>query len=530
MVLHAQEWSPNPANTTQDISRPGNVFVGDPAATYSSSTLTTKLGVDAGTVTYGPVFGVEGTLDANGTSAEGNAVGRLARGFTWSAHGALFGTEGIVNVDKIRTGFANKIAYANGGRFVATLNDPIPSANANSFDYELAGVNAELRGTMTVFPGTGFVAAVSGRDKINASGTWAGYFEGKGHFSGQVGIGTKAPLAQLDVRSGNIFQSPNAASGFPNQFAAMGSSPGACPIYGFRAQEGIERSINMGIEANQNPTISWANPDGTGDLDFDCDNNPGGCGTLKAKLSCSGSVTLTVNGAGSFSGGVFTPSDQNLKSEVRPLENAMDIIRALEGVRYRYNSEVYPEYNFSPNEQVGFIAQKVKAVIPEAVIQNEDGMHLVNYDMVIPYLVEGMQEMDLRKQEDDARINALEAEVEELKAMVREMCGQTGQTPGSAAQPGKASLDGQLKAPTLYQNVPNPFENNTRIAYFLPQGTENAELQVRDLRGNLVLSYALQAGNGSVDVPGSTLAAGTYLYSMVVNGESLATRRMILTR
>ena len=52
-----------------------------------------------------------------------------------------------------------------------------------------------------------------------------------------------------------------------------------------------------------------------------------------------------------------------------------------------------------------------------------------------------------------------------------------------------------------------------------------------NLQGNLLLTYNLSDnGFGSVVINGSSLNAGMYIYSLVVNGQEAETKRMILTK
>ena len=83
----------------------------------------------------------------------------------------------------------------------------------------------------------------------------------------------------------------------------------------------------------------------------------------------------------------------------------------------------------------------------------------------------------------------------------------------------------------LYQNTPNPFNTTTEIKYFLPEGSTNSYIYVFNLQGNLLLTYNLSDnGFGSVIINGSSLNAGMYIYSLVVNGQEAETKRMILTK
>jgi len=79
----------------------------------------------------------------------------------------------------------------------------------------------------------------------------------------------------------------------------------------------------------------------------------------------------------------------------------------------------------------------------------------------------------------------------------------------------------------LAQNAPNPFSNETVIRFTLPEAG-NATLTVTDLAGRTLreIRQDFAAGQNLVQLDGDGLAAGTYVYTLMFNGQRL-TRRMI---
>lgn len=83
----------------------------------------------------------------------------------------------------------------------------------------------------------------------------------------------------------------------------------------------------------------------------------------------------------------------------------------------------------------------------------------------------------------------------------------------------------------LFQNIPNPFSLATTIQYHVPTSVSNAMIYIFNLNGLLVRSIPIDAfGDGSITIDGSTLAAGMYVYSLVVDGVVSDSKRMILTQ
>ena len=83
----------------------------------------------------------------------------------------------------------------------------------------------------------------------------------------------------------------------------------------------------------------------------------------------------------------------------------------------------------------------------------------------------------------------------------------------------------------LHQNAPNPFNLNTQIRFYIPANVKTAQLYIYDLQGKQVKHILItQRGDGSQLISGSELTAGMYLYSLIVDGNEVDTKRMILTK
>ena len=87
-------------------------------------------------------------------------------------------------------------------------------------------------------------------------------------------------------------------------------------------------------------------------------------------------------------------SDATLKENVTPIENAGSTIDQLHGVGYNWKDGSGHAY--------GMVAQQVEEVLPEAVRTDDNGIKSVNYQMVIPFLVETIKEL----RQDIAEIKA----------------------------------------------------------------------------------------------------------------------------
>lgn len=325
----------------------------------------------------------------------------------------------------------------------------------------------------------------------------------------------------------------NPAINFNVKFASMGESGGVpgptplgCDLYGFRAQINAVNSVNLGmnrIRPTSNlhiPTLSFENGSDASAVDrFWIQNqdqaNPStgsrSCGTLLAYYGQStgaSSVVYTILGSGVASGGTWQPSDRKLKSDIRPIGSALDMVQQLNGVTYYYNADENPVLNLPTRLQYGFITQEVQTVMPTAVetMYDEFGdkteYQVMQYDAIIPVLTEAIKEQQAIIESLEERLAALEG----------------------GATPKRTSIEGL----ELGQNRPNPAGTSTIIDYQLPGDIAQADLVIYDMAGKVVSRYALQSGTNQVKVNTATLASGTYVYAIVNDGRNIARRKMII--
>ena len=222
--------------------------------------------------------------------------------------------------------------------------------------------------------------------------------------------------------------------------------------------------------------------------------------------------------------GTIQTSDASTKTNVKNSEYGLSEVMQLRPVTF------YWKDNRDYGRKVGLIAQEVQPVIEEVVrtqqivLDEDENKQVVNtqrmglnYAELVPVLVKAIQEQQ-------EMIETLQEEVAELK----EMKGDASQRDKAVD---KVQLNGSALTPALAQNQPNPFNRETVINYFLPEGATSAEMRIMDLRGQLVKSVALQNnGEGQLILEAGTLATGTYTYSLIIDGEIFDTKKMILTQ
>ena len=233
-------------------------------------------------------------------------------------------------------------------------------------------------------------------------------------------------------------------------------------------------------------------------------------------------VTGTINGT------VIGPSDYRFKQNVTELgsshrgdRNVLNAITSLTPISYNLK-QVYhelppsdtiqaPQGMFDEKSPVfrknhfGLIAQDLRKIYPDLVYENDNGYLSINYTEIIPLLIQSIKEL---KEEVDLLSAAL---VGTRSATANDIIAETPRA-------------------VLYQNTPNPFSARTEIKFELPVNSNNAFIYIFNMQGSLVRQIAIGSMQQSVIINGSELTAGMYMYSLIVEGKEIDTKRMILTK
>ena len=155
-------------------------------------------------------------------------------------------------------------------------------------------------------------------------------------------------------------------------------------------------------------------------------------------------------------------------------------------------------------------ADKLEEIFPDLVYVNKDGSKVINYVEMIPLLVQSINELN-------EKIEALEGQASGRKAMATTR-GTTGIDKSSISQN------------RLYQNTPNPFKETTTIRFTLAEDARDAYICIFDMTGKPVKKLPVTVGMDSVSFGGYEIGEGMFLYSLIVNGQEIDTKRMIITK
>lgn len=214
-------------------------------------------------------------------------------------------------------------------------------------------------------------------------------------------------------------------------------------------------------------------------------------------------------------------SDKRQKENIKSIENALDKVLKLNGVKYdikkefvyidtiNYSDKVKQKLEKDRKNKLGFLAQDVEKVIPEAVnIDDSTGVYTISYSRIIPVLVEAIKEQQ-------GQIEALK-EVLNYKQLKSTKSAESESIVTNAAW--------------LGQNSPNPFNESTTIQYILSEEITEAYIILYNLSGVQIRNIPLpQTGTGAVTIAGGELQPGMYVYALLADGQLIDTKQMILT-
>jgi len=136
-------------------------------------------------------------------------------------------------------------------------------------------------------------------------------------------------------------------------------------------------------------------------------------------IGLSGSSTTTI---GDFDGGgttaiiavngtlrvkqdviAYYSSDKRLKDNVVPITNALDKISKIGGYEFDWNNN----QNTYTGHDIGVIAQEIEEVLPELVIDRENGYKAVKYEKIVALLIEGMKDQQKLIENQQIQIDSL---------------------------------------------------------------------------------------------------------------------------
>ena len=245
----------------------------------------------------------------------------------------------------------------------------------NPFNAGVAGIGQD--GTAT----TGILGVASA---AGATAIWAATVDGRAlYVDGDMETSSSTKVNNLNADRVDNYHAGNSTGQIPVSNGSICTNLNAEKIAGYRAgRSGSSPFV---------PTIS--NDVGVMDIgkyiDFHDGDDNTGTDDFDVRLTAL-SDTLFINKhsyvSGNMSVGSLTNrSDERLKSNIKPIENALISIEKLNGKTFTWNSTGKHTY--------GFIAQEVQAILPDMIQTERDGMLSIYSIEIVSLLVEAVKEL-----------------------------------------------------------------------------------------------------------------------------------------
>jgi hypothetical protein len=396
-----------------------------------------KLAIEGADLSTGGNVGIGTTtplakLDVAGTTRLGNGIAESW--FPYTDKNAYISGQQTIFRNDASTEFARIDAKGNVGIGAKT---PLAKLDVAGTVRLGAGIAESW------FPYTDKNAYISGQQTIfrNDASTEFARIDAKGN----VGIGTKTPLAKLDVEGVGRFTSLKLSNNWV-----------------INATSDALRFVNVNSSGNEN---------------------------LRMQLNAGERPQFNIPGLGIFFLGFNKligndnnaqwQSDVRLKTEIASISSPLEKLNKIGGVMYKWNElglqqltreiettiSAGPDATVDENQtvwqrerdrrykelsklNVGVIAQDVEAVLPEAVTTDEDGYKSVRYYNLIPLLIEAIKEQDKTIQDQVQRSVRQQTEIERLAEVQQTVRLQSAELAavksqvvrlGARAQPGTAA-------------------------------------------------------------------------------------------
>jgi hypothetical protein len=218
--------------------------------------------------------------------------------------------------------------------------------------------------------------------------------------------------------------------------------------------------------------------------------------------------------------------------------------------------------------QYGLIAQEVEQILPELVsdeiipakfdtagniISESIPYKGLNYQQLTPIILQAVKELDetisgfMQTTEDPQlkgsvqdlryindsliqRVNSLEARLENIEQMLFYNGDIHMNNTKETSFQQEVTLE-NTKSIVLNQNVPNPFKEQTTISFQIPASVSSAKIVFIDNLGNILKEVEInERGYGELIVYAHDLSAGHYTYYLVADGNTIESKKMVLTK
>ncbi len=142
--------------------------------------------------------------------------------------------------------------------------------------------------------------------------------------------------------------------------------------------------------------------------DFSLENTAFVIGNGTNSANRSDALTVLFDGTTTIAGDLNVNSDARLKANIVSLGSTLSKLLQIDGKSYTMKKDE------SERQKIGLLAQDIEKVFPELVSESH-GVKSVNYQGLVPVLINALKEQDAMMKEQDNRLSKQQSEIDRLK-------------------------------------------------------------------------------------------------------------------
>ncbi len=346
--------------------------------------------------------------------------------------------------------------------------------------------------------------------------------------AGNVGLGTNAPVVELQVTDGDtptLRLEQNGASGWTPQTWDIAGNEANFFVRDVTNGSALPFKIQPGAASN---TLYIAS---TGNVSLG-DTSP------SEKLEVNGNAAITGNAYIGAQAGIATITpDANASLDLAATDKALLLNRLTTASRTAlevdavagmlvYDTDENKTYYFDgtvwvdpSSDNQNLASASLADTTLTVAIENGTSVDVDLAPILVP-LQTAITDLEDVNTAQQAQIDALMSRLDVIEACA---CGGSL----SIEDPSDVPLDESNIR--LNQNIPNPFNTNTVIDYYIPTKYRSANIQVVSSLGQVVYDIPIhQFGEGSVTLSKNNMQSAVYFYTLYVDGQKIASKRLVV--
>ena len=243
-----------------------------------------------------------------------------------------------------------------------------------------AGIISSSAQIDTLFNIDGIVSGSSQISYVGLSNIPAGIISGSSQITSLLPSGVISGSSQVySGVSGDITIASNGVATIQANSVALGVDTTGNYMSDLTQGTGVTISHTPGEGSNATISIAQAVAT-TSDVQFGSLGVGGAASGVSGEIRAWGDITA------------FYSSDERLKSNIQPIGEALTKVNQISGNVYDWK-EGFENIHSHTGTDIGVIAQEIEKVLPYAVIDRDNGYKAVNYEKIVPLLIEAIKEL-----------------------------------------------------------------------------------------------------------------------------------------